>query len=213
MTRSTAEAAAEREPDQRRDRILGAAFALFMERGYSGASTNEIARRAKVSKRELYALFGSKQGLIAELVTRRSREMRRPLDLPPARDRAGIEATLAAFGTHFLRQLVLPSSIALHRLAAIEAERAPELARTLNDAGRETLRTALAAFVGDAQSAGLVGEGDAGMMAGQFFALLTGDLPMRLLLRVAEPPAESDIAQHARVVTATWLALHGKGRR
>ena len=36
-------------------RVLSAAFSAFMERGYSGASTAEIARRAKVSKRELYA--------------------------------------------------------------------------------------------------------------------------------------------------------------
>ena len=205
------EAAAQSSED-RRDRILGAAFAIFMERGYAGASTLEIARRAKVSKRELYALFGSKRGLIAELVARRSQEMRRPLDLPPVRDAAGLAATLAAFGAQFLSQLVLPSSIAIHRLAVIEAERAPELARTLNEAGRETLRQALAAFVGDAQSAGLVAQGDAATMAGQFFALLIGDLPMRLLLRVVEPPAAEDILRHARAVTATWLALHSARR-
>jgi Bacterial regulatory proteins, tetR family len=33
-----------------RERILSAAFGAFMERGYSGASTLEIATRAKVSK-------------------------------------------------------------------------------------------------------------------------------------------------------------------
>jgi Bacterial regulatory proteins, tetR family len=33
-----------------RERILSAAFAAVMERGYSGASTLEIATRAKVSK-------------------------------------------------------------------------------------------------------------------------------------------------------------------
>jgi len=44
-----------------RGRIIEAAFAVLMERGYAGASTIEIATRAKVSKRDLYALFGSKQ--------------------------------------------------------------------------------------------------------------------------------------------------------
>jgi AcrR family transcriptional regulator len=33
-----------------RDRVLGAAFSAFMERGYEGASTLDIATRAKVSK-------------------------------------------------------------------------------------------------------------------------------------------------------------------
>ncbi len=34
--------------DERRERILRAAFATFLERGYAGASTLEIASRAKV---------------------------------------------------------------------------------------------------------------------------------------------------------------------
>jgi len=37
------------------ERILGAAFKSFTEDGYAGTSTLEIARRAKVSKRDLYA--------------------------------------------------------------------------------------------------------------------------------------------------------------
>src|ERR1700724_3861662 len=39
-----------------RERILEAAFAAFMKSGYATASTLEIATRARVSKRELYAL-------------------------------------------------------------------------------------------------------------------------------------------------------------
>jgi AcrR family transcriptional regulator len=52
-----------------RGRILGAAFHLLMERGYAGTNTLEIATRAKVSKRELYALFGSKRGILIHMVT------------------------------------------------------------------------------------------------------------------------------------------------
>jgi AcrR family transcriptional regulator len=39
-----------------RERILEAAFRAFMESGYATTSTLEIATRARVSKRELYAL-------------------------------------------------------------------------------------------------------------------------------------------------------------
>ena len=39
-----------------RSRILGAAFDSFVEHGYAETTTIEIATRAKVSKRELYAL-------------------------------------------------------------------------------------------------------------------------------------------------------------
>src|SRR5579872_5966383 len=55
-------------PEARCGSILGAAFSVLMERGYAGASTLEIARRARVSKRELYAAFGSKEGILAALM-------------------------------------------------------------------------------------------------------------------------------------------------
>jgi hypothetical protein len=51
-------------PRPARERILNAAFATFTERGYGGSSTLEIATRAKVSKRELYALFGDKRAMV-----------------------------------------------------------------------------------------------------------------------------------------------------
>ena len=58
----------ETEPDvEARSRILEAAFAAFMENGYAATTTLEIATRARVSKRELYArvaevLEGQKSG-------------------------------------------------------------------------------------------------------------------------------------------------------
>ncbi len=44
-----------------RDRILAAALQALAESGYAATSTLEIATRAQVSKRELYALFGNKR--------------------------------------------------------------------------------------------------------------------------------------------------------
>ncbi len=55
-----------------RDRIVGAAMRAFMELGYAAASTLEIATRAQVSKRELYALLGSKQAMLAACISDRA---------------------------------------------------------------------------------------------------------------------------------------------
>src|SRR2546429_5911023 len=62
MTPKPGRAGVEDPPARRR--ILEAAFSTFMERGYAETSTLEIATRARVSKRELYALVGSKQGVL-----------------------------------------------------------------------------------------------------------------------------------------------------
>src|SRR5579862_6842535 len=67
-----------------RERVLGAAFAAFMEKGYAATSTLEIATRAKVSKREIYAICSDKADLLKDAITERAKRMRLPLDLPPA---------------------------------------------------------------------------------------------------------------------------------
>jgi hypothetical protein len=54
--------------EPRRRSILEAAYHVLVERGYAGASTLEIATRARVSKRELYAEFGSKSGILRALI-------------------------------------------------------------------------------------------------------------------------------------------------
>lgn len=54
-------------PGDRRQRIVTAALDEFVERGYDGASTNAIAKRARVSKGLLFHNFGSKQGLYMAL--------------------------------------------------------------------------------------------------------------------------------------------------
>jgi AcrR family transcriptional regulator len=65
-TRSTAAA--------RRDEVLDAALVEFAERGFDGASTEDIARRAGISQPYLFRLFGTKKELFKASVTRCFRE-------------------------------------------------------------------------------------------------------------------------------------------
>src|SRR5438128_11356263 len=67
------------------ERILGAAFKAFTQDGYAGTSTLEIARRAKVSKRDLYANFSSKYAVLVACIMNRADRVRLRPDLrnPP----------------------------------------------------------------------------------------------------------------------------------
>jgi AcrR family transcriptional regulator len=65
-TRSTAAA--------RRDDLLDAAMIEFAERGFEGASTEDIARRAGISQPYLFRLFGTKKELFKGSVARCLRE-------------------------------------------------------------------------------------------------------------------------------------------
>jgi AcrR family transcriptional regulator len=200
------------EDSELRQRILSAAFQTFMEHGYAGASTLDIARRARVSKRDLYAHFGSKQAMLAACIAARAERMRGPLHLPVPRDEAALANTLVSFGTTLLREASRPEVLAVQRLACTEAEHSPEVARTLDDLGRASTRKALAEMLTAAQSSGLLGPGNTGELADDFTAILwRGGLLMRLLLRVAAPPSAKECERRARAATVALLRLYPPG--
>jgi AcrR family transcriptional regulator len=190
-----------------RERILAAAFAAFMKSGYATTSTLEIATRARVSKRELYALVGNKQEMLIACISERAKRLDVPADLPVLRDRTTLEQVLASFGTKLVREVSDPTVIAVFRLAISEVIQAPEVARALNSIGRETSRAALRKIMARAQASGLL-TGHPAELAEQFAGLLWRDLMVSLLLGVAERPKPREIARRARDAAAAFLQLH-----
>jgi AcrR family transcriptional regulator len=190
-----------------RERILDAAFAAFMKSGYAAASTLEIATRARVSKRELYALVGNKQEMLIACISERAKRFDVPADLPVPRDRETLAQVLASFGTKLVREVSDPTVIAVFRLAISEVTHAPEVARALDSIGREAGRAALRKIMAGAQASGLL-TGRPAELAQQFAGLLWRDLMVSLLLGVAERPSPREIAQRARDAAGAFLQLH-----
>ncbi len=73
-----------------RERVLKAAFTLFREHGFSSTSMLDIVTHARVSKRDLYALFKNKHAVLAASISEHAQQMRRPLEgsnpVPQTRD-------------------------------------------------------------------------------------------------------------------------------
>ena len=170
-----------------RERILDAAFAAFMKSGYAAASTLEIATRARVSKRELYAVVGNKQEMLIACIRERAKRFDVLADLPVLRDRETLAQVLASFGTKVVREASDPTVIAVFRLAISEVIQAPEVARALDSIAREASRAALRKIMAGAQASGLL-TGRPAELAKQFAGLLWRDLQVSLLLGVAERP-------------------------
>src|SRR5271167_223800 len=145
-----------RDETEVRARILDAAFAAFMKSGYAASSTLEIATRARVSKRELYALVGNKQEMLIACISARARRFKVPADLPVPQDRETLARVLASFATRLIREITDPTVIAVFRLAIAEAVHAPEVAHALDSVGRETSRAALRQIMSRAQTSGLL---------------------------------------------------------
>jgi AcrR family transcriptional regulator len=190
-----------------RQRILEAAFSAFKESGYATTSTLKIATRARVSKRELYALVGNKQEILIACISERAKRLEVPADLPVLRDRDALAKSLASFGTKLVREVSDPTVIAVFRLAIAEAVQAPEVAHALNSIGRETSRAALRRIMAQAKASRLL-TGSPAELAARFAGLLWGELMINLLLGVAERPSPREIAKHARAAAAAFLQLY-----
>ena len=178
-----------------------------MERSYATTSTLEIATRARVSKRELYALVGNKQKMLIAAIGERAKRLKPPADMPMLRDRATLAKVLTAFGIQLVREVSDPDVVAVFRLAIAEAVQAPEVARTLDSLGRETSRAALRHIMSESRAAGLI-DGRPADLAEQFAGLLWRDLMISLLLGVAERPNTRAIEARARGAAEAFLRLH-----
>jgi AcrR family transcriptional regulator len=84
---------------QRKAQLLDVGRALFAERGFDATSVEEVASRAEVSKPVVYAHFGGKEGLYAEVVEREVARLLRMIDdaLGGGRPRELLEQAAGAF--------------------------------------------------------------------------------------------------------------------
>ena len=117
-------------------RILAAACEVFLEKGFEGASIEEIAEAARSGKPTIYARFGDKRALFTEVVMRdllcRIAEFK-----PEVPTGATIEARLTCAAITLLRWGFDGGRIGLMRLAIAEARRFPDLASTVGREARE----------------------------------------------------------------------------
>jgi AcrR family transcriptional regulator len=208
-TRTSAAARPAAAQDPTCDRIIGAAFELFMQKGYARTSTLEIATRARISKRDLYASFAGKPAILLACISHRAARMRLASDLPAPHTTHVLAATLTAFGTTVLLEVGHPQVVAMFRLAIAEAVHAPEVARTLMD-DRTVNRGAIAALMAEAVSAGVLVQGDPRQMMEDYFGLLWGDLMISRLLNTAAAPKRTEAERRARGATTAFLKLYAR---
>jgi len=117
-------------------RILAAARKVFLERGFEGASIDEIAEVARSGKPTIYVRFRDKRALFTAVVTRdilsRITEFKRE-----AATGATIEERLTSAAVTLMHWGLDSDRIGLMRLAVAEARRFPDLASTVSRTARD----------------------------------------------------------------------------
>ena len=121
---------------RKRAAILEAAQQVFFAHGFVGASMDQVAATAAVSKQTVYKHFSDKEALFREVVTNvvRARDGGIAPDFLSTGD-GPIGERLRSFARHFLKGVMQPNVLKLRRLVIGEAGRFPELGRSFYDLG------------------------------------------------------------------------------
>lgn len=187
----------------KRQAVLDAAGALFIERGIAATTMEVVAERASVSKMTLYSHFSDKPALLSAVFERNLNAIELPnlsegSDLTPA-DR------LCEFGERLVGFLTRPEIVRSARVLAASADDFPALAATFYSAGPGRVLARLAPFLRALDEAGEIAVPDAELAAEQLAAAWLGVSQLKQSLGVAGQPSPAEIALRVRSATETML--------
>lgn len=189
--------------------VLAAAKRIFMDEGYGSASMDAIAREANVSKATLYAYYPSKEALFAACVAGECSKHRATFEAIEA-EHLPIDQALFRVGLQFMRFLLRPEVLAVHRVVVGESGRFPELGRAFYESGPCLIQSRTAEFLQGASERGELAVPDPAMAAELFLSMIKGGVHLRGTLAVARKldMAELDrfIAEAVRVFVAGYAA-------
>lgn len=204
VDRATSDAA---PASPKRQALEKAAAAVFLRDGYAGASVDEIAREAGVSKATLYSYFRSKEALFGAIICQQCGRFVVEAQTADAAH-ADPAQVLRNLGRGFLENLLSPYMLALYRVVAGEAHRFPELGRTIYQAGPGPARAALADYFRDLTRKGRLTVEQPEIAADQFFGTLLGGIHLRQILGVERPPSGRMIESWVDHAVTALLAAH-----
>jgi TetR/AcrR family transcriptional regulator, mexJK operon transcriptional repressor len=208
MSAATPGIAAATQPTGKAESILAAARRTFLASGYGAASMDAIAREAGASKATVYAYFASKEELFGAVVARDSERYAEGFSGNEL-DSTDVEAALRAIAERFLRLILAPDVLALNRIIIGEVTRFPELAEVFWRAGPERTRVQVEGFLRRAAADGSLDIVDARIAAGEFAALVRGEIHLRALFGLGGETGEAAITTAARNAVATFLRAFG----
>ena len=187
--------------------ILAGARAAFLDLGYEGASTDEIVRRAGVSKGTLYNYFPDKQTLFATFIQGECRKQANlifKVEGPPA----DIEATLREIAQNFVKMILSPFMQGIYRLAIAEAQRFPHLARIFYDSGPDLGTRRLTQLLAGAVARGELKIDDIELAAHQFDQLCKADIFYKSLFQVKRSFTQAEIDRIANGAVDMFLRAY-----
>jgi TetR/AcrR family transcriptional regulator, mexJK operon transcriptional repressor len=199
---------------RKRRAILTAATEVFLQHGYVGASMDEVAARAAVSKQTVYKQFGDKERLFAEIVLGTTAELVDGLARAYADTLNEADNAPRAFrelARRFLDTLTQPAVLQLRRLVIAEADRFPDICTAWFDDGFHRALVLLGESMTTLADRGVLRELADPTLAAYQFAGLVMYKPMNQVMfaGTAARPAPAELEHIADRAVEVFLAAYG----
>ena len=194
--------------NRKTDQLMQGARKVFMERGFEGASVDEIARVAGASKATLYSYFPDKRQLFVAVVQAGCLRQGGGVALDRLDPDEPIETALRRIAGEFGAFVLSPGALEMFRTCIAEAGRFPELGRAFYEAGPARARGQLVALLDDAVARGELEIEDTGLAADQFAALAKARVFLATLLGETIAADDPELDRVADEAVATFLARY-----
>lgn len=197
--------------ERRRQAIIDAARALFVERGYDAVSLSEIVKKSGGSLATLYALFDGKSGILGAIVASQRFDTRDRIDSAFAA--GGAPATiLRAIADLLLDGMTDPEITGLMRIVMGETLRDPAFAQSVYKNGHIPSVERVAGLLADWHAAGRAVIPDPMLAAHLFFGLVIHGAQTRALFGapgdLALPPRDTLVSE-AMALFTTYYHIDG----
>lgn len=194
------------QSQQRQQELLEKALDMFLKKGYTQTTLDDIAAAMRMTKRTIYTAYGGKEALFKSAVGRAIELNRTPLEELQALESDDLEVTLRKVAHMRVEKLLSPEGVRLQRIVNAESYRFPELIQTVyRDSTGPTVEF-LTQLLSQHAANGDIGIDNPEACAGIFLSMAVGT-PARAVLAGTVP--HISISQQQHIDYCVHLFLYG----
>ncbi|MDX8346693.1 TetR/AcrR family transcriptional regulator [Cognatiyoonia sp. IB215446] len=190
------------------DQVLDGARTVFLSDGFEGASVDDIARAAGVSKATLYSYFPDKRFLFMQ-VAKTECQRQADLAIETIDMDAPIRQVLHDIATEMVDFMTSQFGKQIFRICVGESDRFPELGREFYESGPVMIRAKLIDFFEKGVARGDLKIDDFELAAEQFHELSKADLFPKLVFNIAEDFTHEEKERVVNGAVDMFMARYG----
>jgi AcrR family transcriptional regulator len=188
--------------ESRREEIVRMAASLFLDKGYERVTVDDIIALVGGSKATLYSQFGGKDGLFEIVIKQCCADVDVAIDFDTTR---GTAEQLTQIGHAFLKMVLSPRILELHRLMVSIGKRFPSITLLFYKSGPLSAYKIIAAWIEKQQKAGHLRSGDPHELAVLFHDMLIGNHQGTLLFSLPKSQVSKSIDDTVRAAVSVFL--------